>query len=296
VSVRTLFQDVTLADVALALLVTGIVEAGSFAVVGGFGSSRASSRGGAGDWAVAVRVVSTVTTPADVLPEHAPEDSHLKRGGGTGHDPDALRRAPVRKARTPAQRRVESAVHHSSEVERSTRDVIGVGHGRERSEATLLTTEVAGHEGTDDSLAPSDEALDAAPSGQESAWEGPQGPGFPDGTPTGTVVDPLRAHAIRLYRQRVEAWFAARFRVAGSGLPQSTLQAARVRARVSVDEHRRVQTYVIVASRVAAVDTAARAALDAVVGLELPPPPQDYPGAVQRQISITFVCREDACD
>jgi hypothetical protein len=45
-----------------------------------------------------------------------------------------------------------------------------------------------------------------------------------------------------------------------------------------------------------AFDTAARSTLESSIGQQLPPPPENYPDAVQNQISLTFVCRVNTCN
>jgi hypothetical protein len=126
--------------------------------------------------------------------------------------------------------------------------------------------------------------------------EGPPGEGFPEGSPDGTITDPLVAHALRLYRQRLTDWLSQRFRVSGSGLSKAQLASSRVRATLHVDEGRRVVGFQMTGSGNRAFDDASRLALESVRGLELPPPPSRYPGPVQRDVNITFVCREDVCN
>lgn len=122
------------------------------------------------------------------------------------------------------------------------------------------------------------------------------GPGHPDGTPDGTETDPLKARAADIYRSRLIAWFASRFRVSGSGIPQSTLTKLRVGATVQISGGRRVAGYTMTSSGNATFDAAARAALEGAKGQELPPPPENYPDLAQAQISLTFVCKEGRCD
>jgi hypothetical protein len=126
--------------------------------------------------------------------------------------------------------------------------------------------------------------------------DAPPGEGFPDGDPDGTITDPLAAHAIRLYRWRVQAWFAERFRLSGTGLPQASLAKLRAVAVVSVGADRRVSGSKLSSSGNAVFDSAVRRVLDSVQGLEIPPPPQHYPGILRGQVNITFVCGENTCD
>jgi TonB C terminal len=120
--------------------------------------------------------------------------------------------------------------------------------------------------------------------------------GHADGVKEGTETDPLKARAVDLYRARIIGWFSGRFRVSGSGLPQAELGKYRVSASVQLSDDRRVVSYTITPSGNAAFDAAARATLEGVKGESIPPPPENYPDAVQRQINLTFVCRENRCD
>lgn len=120
--------------------------------------------------------------------------------------------------------------------------------------------------------------------------------GHSDGVAGGTETDPLKARAVDLYRARLIAWFAAKFRVSGSGLPQEELVKYRVGATVDIDAGRAVAGYSLSSSGNATFDAAARAALESAKGQSLPPPPDDYPDVVQSRISLTFVCKEHRCD
>lgn len=125
---------------------------------------------------------------------------------------------------------------------------------------------------------------------------GPGGEGHPDGSPEGTEADPLKARAIDLYRARIIAWFSARFRVSGSGLPSAELERLRVSASVTISSDRRVVSYSMAPSGSAPFDAAARAALEGSVGSTIPAPPESYPDIVQTSIHVTFVCRRNQCD
>lgn len=120
--------------------------------------------------------------------------------------------------------------------------------------------------------------------------------GHQDGVKGGTETDPLKARAVDLYRARIISWFSRRFRVKGSGLSTEELRKYRVSATVHLSDTQGVMDYSIVPSGNAAFDAAALSALSSAKGQSLPPPPEDYPGIVQSQIHLTFVCREDRCD
>lgn len=108
--------------------------------------------------------------------------------------------------------------------------------------------------------------------------------------------DPLGDKAIAAYRDRLIRWLSARFEVRGSGLTRAQLETFRARAQIDISEDARVVGYTIVSADHPAFDAAARAALDAVKGEPVPPPPEFYPGALQRRIKVTFVCTESTCD
>jgi hypothetical protein len=120
--------------------------------------------------------------------------------------------------------------------------------------------------------------------------------GHADGVAEGTETDPLKARAVDLYRARLAGFFSSRFRVSGSGLSQEELTKPRVLASVVLDDSRQVVSYSITPSGNAAFDGAARAVLEGAKGETLPPPPANYPDVVQKQIQLTFVCKENRCD
>lgn len=120
--------------------------------------------------------------------------------------------------------------------------------------------------------------------------------GAADGSKAGTETDPLKARAVDLYRARIASWFSSRFRVHGSGLPQSELTTYRVRATVQLSADRQVTGYTISSSGNAAFDAAARSMLESTKGSQIPPPPENYPDTIQSQISLTLLCTENRCD
>jgi outer membrane biosynthesis protein TonB len=151
------------------------------------------------------------------------------------------------------------------------------------------------------------EALDQPPVADESSSAGESdregdgvGPGEDGEGEFGAggegAADPLLARAIAFYRARLVAWFSARFRVSGSGLTPKELAKHRVRVKIEVGEDLRIVDYKILSSDHPAFEAAARSMLDKLRGETLPPPPENYPGAVQRQLTVTFTCAEDTCD
>jgi hypothetical protein len=120
--------------------------------------------------------------------------------------------------------------------------------------------------------------------------------GHQAGVKEGTEADPLKARAVDLYRNKIAGWFSSRFSVRGSGLGPDDLKKYKVSATVQISGDRTVSTYTITPSGNAAFDAAARATLEGAKGQALPPPPENYPDVVQRQINVTFVCRAGVCD
>lgn len=120
--------------------------------------------------------------------------------------------------------------------------------------------------------------------------------GHEDGSKDGKEMDPLKARAVDLYREKIRGWFSRRFRVNGSGLSPEEIVKYRVSATVTLANGRSVANYSIVPCGQAAFNNAARKALDSAKGEELPPPPENYPDIQQSQISLTFTCTPERCD
>lgn len=120
--------------------------------------------------------------------------------------------------------------------------------------------------------------------------------GHEDGSKDGKEMDPLKARAVDLYRERIRGWFSRRFRVSGSGLSPDEIVKHRVSATVTLSGGRSVADFSISPSGQAAFDAAARKALESAKGEELPPPPENYPDILQTQISLTFTCTPERCD
>jgi hypothetical protein len=120
--------------------------------------------------------------------------------------------------------------------------------------------------------------------------------GHEDGSKDGTEMDPLKARAVDLYRDKIRSWFSRRFRVSGSGLSPEEIVKYRVSATVMLSNGRSVSDYSIVTCGQAAFDSAARRALESAKGETLPPPPENYPDILQTQISLTFTCTPERCD
>ncbi|WP_437877099.1 TonB C-terminal domain-containing protein [Sorangium sp. So ce513] len=119
--------------------------------------------------------------------------------------------------------------------------------------------------------------------------------GHADGVKEGTETDPLKARAVDLYLARIASWFSSRFRVSGSGLPPEELTKHRPRAVIVLSDGQMV-SYTLTPSGNPVFDAAAQATLEGAKGQALPPPPENYPDLGQKQVSVTFVCRENTCD
>jgi hypothetical protein len=116
--------------------------------------------------------------------------------------------------------------------------------------------------------------------------------GAPDGIREGTETDPLKAHAVDLYRAVLVAWFANRFDIRGK-LPFDTLKELRATAIIDVGPERTVTTFNVTApSGNAIFDATLNSSLSAIVsgGAELPAPPPNYPDILQSTQRITFRC------
>jgi hypothetical protein len=149
---------------------------------------------------------------------------------------------------------------------------------------------------------PIEEELPDIDEGQQDAGSEEQpeagGEGQPDaeGEPGSEGTDPLLERAIAFYRARLVAWFSARFRVTGSGLSPAQLAKYRVRVHIDLGEDLRIVDYQILSSDHPDFEAAARSMLEKMRGMKLPPPPENYPSAVQQQLTVTFTCAEDTCD
>jgi hypothetical protein len=115
--------------------------------------------------------------------------------------------------------------------------------------------------------------------------------GSPDGVKEGTETDPLKAHAVSLYKAKLEAWFKSKFHIRGK-IPFDTLKNLRASADVSVTADRTVGGYSIVRpSGDATFDAELRSALDSTKGADLPPPPPMYPDVLGETLHLSFECK-----
>ena len=116
--------------------------------------------------------------------------------------------------------------------------------------------------------------------------------GAPDGVAGGTETDPLKAHAVSLYRSKLDSWFSSRFRIRGE-IPFETLKTLRAKVVVEVSEDRTVKSFRIVTpSGNEVFDEKLRQSLEAIRAsdAELPPPPPMYPDILGQTLSLSFSC------
>ncbi len=125
------------------------------------------------------------------------------------------------------------------------------------------------------------EGVSAAPRSNEPAGPGAEG-----------EVDPLKAHAIALYRAELAAWFMARFDIRGK-LPFATLKGLRARAVVTISPDHTVIGYTLAAkSGDPTFDAQVHATLAAIEssGAPLPAPPPLYPDLLGTSLPVNFEC------
>lgn len=128
---------------------------------------------------------------------------------------------------------------------------------------------------------------------------GPRGTGGLDGNGSAVGEDSGGGNdngdgGLAAYRSQLAAWLSSHFHVTGSGLSPSALRALRVRATLELSEDRVVTDVHLEPTGTAAIDEAARQALESVREQPAPEPPPGY-GVVQRRIRVTFRCRPDTC-
>jgi hypothetical protein len=123
--------------------------------------------------------------------------------------------------------------------------------------------------------------------------------GAPDGVKEGTETDPLKAHAVDLYKSQLTSWFMRRFDIRGK-VPFDTLKTLRGLVTVTLGPERTVTGYTITKpSGNGTFDDQLRSSLDAIVqgGSELPAPPQNYPDILKSTLPLNFHCDiRSACE
>jgi hypothetical protein len=116
--------------------------------------------------------------------------------------------------------------------------------------------------------------------------------GAADGVKEGTEADPLKAHAISLYRAQLDGWFSSRFAIRGK-IPFETLKTLRASVSVSITDGRTIGSFRIASpSGNPVFDEQLRATLAGIQssGAELPPPPPLYPDILGQSLHLSFSC------
>ncbi|MBM4361501.1 MAG: biopolymer transporter ExbD [Deltaproteobacteria bacterium] len=114
--------------------------------------------------------------------------------------------------------------------------------------------------------------------------------GAEDGVQGGTETDPLKAHVVGQYRQKLGGWFRSRFR-RPRDIPCEVLRTLRASVSASVGPERTVVGWTLARpSGNPTFDEAVRATMDGIVsaGEELPPPPPSYPDLLGSTLAAGF--------
>jgi hypothetical protein len=123
--------------------------------------------------------------------------------------------------------------------------------------------------------------------------------GAVDGVKEGTETDPLKAHAVDLYRSQLVGWFMRKFDIRGK-VPFETLKTLRASAVVTIGPDRTVTSFTISKpSGNDVFDAQVRASLESIVssGAELPAPPQNYPDILKSTQPLNYLCtNRSACE
>lgn len=106
----------------------------------------------------------------------------------------------------------------------------------------------------------------------------------------------LEERAIGIYRGQLSAWFRRGFEVHGTGLSDAELTRLRGRTRVEISGDLSIIDFTITPSGNKAFDDAVRRHLEALRDATVPAPPDEYPGAAQKVLNVTFQCAASACD
>jgi hypothetical protein len=142
----------------------------------------------------------------------------------------------------------------------------------------------AGEEGADSGLTTSEEDAGIATLDPD----GGAGPGG-EGDPNGVADGGLDKFQERQYVGRLIGFFRRGFVVSGIGLPPEDIAKLSVSVTVQLDGLT-VKSYSMGGSGNATFDAAARAAMDAKVGSQVPPPPEDRPDLQRSSLSFSMVC------
>jgi hypothetical protein len=137
---------------------------------------------------------------------------------------------------------------------------------------------------TETPLTPPAETSSAAPAASTEGSE--------QGASNGTEADPLKAHAVDMYRVQLAQWFVSRFGIRGK-IPFDRLKTLAAIATVTVTPDRKLGSFSIVKpSGDSTFDDEVRATLSRIEGsgTELPAPPPAYPELLGKSFPIQFRC------
>ena len=137
---------------------------------------------------------------------------------------------------------------------------------------------------TETPLTPPAESATAAPAASTEGSE--------QGASNGTEADPLKAHAVDMYRVQLAQWFVSRFGIRGK-IPFDRLKGLAGVATVTVTPDRKLGSFSIVKpSGDSTFDDEVRATLSHIEGsgTELPAPPPAYPELLGKSFPIQFRC------
>jgi hypothetical protein len=118
--------------------------------------------------------------------------------------------------------------------------------------------------------------------------------GAEDGVKNGTETDPLKAHAVSLYKQRLNDWFSSRFPIRGK-IPFETLKNLHATVVITFSSERTVAGFNITSpSGNAVFDDVLRSSLAGIQssGTEVPPPPPMYPDILGESRAFFFNCKD----
>ena len=258
-------------ELALALILAGVVEAGLFGlfIVAGVNKAKVAAHEAEPPEEIPIAVKPVM----DDLPLLKLGSKHVK-----AKLPDMwTKQAPVQ--------RFEETSAPSEKAEKTV--------------AAIPTSPVA----VKDAEAPPPDAALAKVVDQKLTDAGPQKeePNLPtegaaDGVKNGTETDPLKARALNLYNAKLIQWFQNRFQ-RPTGMPCDVIHSLSATARITVGPDRGITGFTFSKpSGNAEFDERVKTSLQAEVGQELPPPPPLYPDLKTNDVlTPTFSGKDAPC-
>jgi hypothetical protein len=239
-------------ELASALFLAGVVEAGLFGLFVSAGQNRAKIT--AHEPEVPEEIPIAVQPVLDDLPLLKLGSKHLKA------------KLPDMWTKQAAVQRFEEKSAPSEKAEKTPQAIPTTPVATRDAEAPPPDAAIAKE--VDQKLA------DAAPPKEEANLPTE---GAADGVKEGTETDPLKARAANLYAAKLIGWFEIRFQ-RPTGLPCDVVHALSASAQITVGPDRTITGFTF--SRPSGneeFDAKVKASLEAVTGQELPPPPPLYP-------------------